>query len=159
MTADPAIAYERADLERLSLPEARYDLAYSSLALHYIAGLAGLLATVHRTLKPGGWLVFSCEHPLFTAPSRPGWVVDAGGRRTWPLDGYLSEGPRRTDWIAQGVIKQHRSVATYLSLVIQAGFALAHVEEWGPSDAQIAAHPDWAKERDRPPFLLVAARR
>lgn len=159
MTSDPAIAYERADLETLALPDAAFDLAYSSLALHYVVGLEALLATVHRAVRPGGWLVFSCEHPLFTAPGRPGWSVDGEGRRTWPLDRYLDEGPRRTDWIAAGVIKQHRSLATYLTLVIQAGFTLAHVEEWGPSAAQIAAHPDWAKERDRPPFLLVAARR
>jgi hypothetical protein len=36
---------------------------------------------------------------------------------------------------------------------------VTHVEEWGPTDAQIAAHPEWADERQRPPFLLVAAQR
>jgi hypothetical protein len=33
------------------------------------------------------------------------------------------------------------------------------MEEWGPNDAQIAAHPEWACERERPPFLLVSAGR
>jgi ubiquinone/menaquinone biosynthesis C-methylase UbiE len=32
-TADAAITYTRADMERLDLPEATFDLAYSSLAL------------------------------------------------------------------------------------------------------------------------------
>lgn len=158
-TTDPAITYVRADMERLDLPEASFDLAYSSLALHYIEDLAGLLARVHGALVPGGHLVFSMEHPIFTAPTHPGWVQAADGRRTWPVDGYLAEGPRVTDWLAKGVVKQHRMLGTCLNLLLRLGFALSHVEEWGPTEQQVAAHPDWADERQRPLFLLVAARR
>src|SRR5262249_44600909 len=50
MTSDAAIIYARADLERLDLRAASFDLAHSSLALHYINDLAGLLAIVHRAL-------------------------------------------------------------------------------------------------------------
>jgi SAM-dependent methyltransferase len=158
-TEDPAITYSRADLERLQLPAASFDLVYSSLALHYIEALDRLMATVHRSLVPGGRLVFSVEHPIYTAPAEPGWSVDAAGRRTWPLDGYLEEGPRSTDWLTRGVIKQHRTIATYLNLLLGLGFAISHVEEWGPTREQIAARPELADERQRPPFLLVAARR
>ena len=154
-TADTAVEYARADLERLALDEASFDLAYSSLALHYVERLADLLAVVHRALVPGGRLVFSVEHPIYTAPSRPGWSAD----RTWPVDGYLVEGPRSTDWLAKGVIKQHRSIGGYLNLLLDAGFALSRVTEWGPTDEQIAARPELAPERQRPPFLLVSARR
>ncbi len=157
-TADAAITYLEADMEGAKLPQAAFDLAYSSLALHYVEDLGGLLAKVHRALAPGGHLVFSVEHPIFTAPMQPGWsVVD--GRRTWPVDGYLCEGPRSTDWLAKGVIKQHRTLATYLNFLLQLGFALSHVEEWGPTDEQIAARPTLADERQRPMFLLVGARR
>jgi SAM-dependent methyltransferase len=158
-TADPAITYARADMERLDLTAASFDLAYSSLAVHYIANLDGLLAQVHRALGPGGSLVFSAEHPMFTAPDAPGWIVDAAGRRVWPVNRYLDEGPRSTDWLAKGVIKQHRTIGTYLNLLLRAGFALTHVEEWGPTKEQIARDPEFADERQRPPFLLIAARR
>jgi len=151
-TADPAIAYRQADLERLDLPPAAFDLVYSSLVLHYIEGLAGLLAGVRGALAPGGRFVFSIEHPLYTAPGNPEWIDG-----TWPLDRYLEEGPRTTDWLAKGVVKQHRTIATYLNALIAAGFTILRVEEWGPSDAQITAHPDWVSERQRPPFLLVSA--
>jgi SAM-dependent methyltransferase len=157
-TPGAAITYRRADLERLALEPAAYDLAYSSLALHYVADLAGSVAAVHRALVPGAAFVFSVEHPIYTAPSDPGWS-DATGRRTWPLDRYMDEGPRSTDWLAKGVIKQHRMLGTYLNALVGAGFALSHIEEWGPTAEQIAAHPEWADERQRPPFLLVAARR
>lgn len=158
-TLDKAISYERADLERLTLPAGSFGLVYSSLALHYVEGLKPLFESVHHALAPGGRLVFSVEHPLYTAPTRPGWVEDGTGRKTWPLDRYLEEGARSTDWLAKGVVKQHRTIATYLNRLIASGFTLEHLEEWGPTDAQIAAHPEWKIERDRPPFLLVAARR
>jgi SAM-dependent methyltransferase len=158
-TTDAAISYQQADLERLKLVEAGFDLAYSSLALHYVERLEALLATVHSALKPGGALVFSVEHPIYTAPSHPGWLASADGNRTWPVDGYLVEGPRTTDWLAKGVIKQHRTIGTYLNLLLRLGFSLMHVEEWGPTDAQIASRPALADERQRPPFLLVAARK
>jgi SAM-dependent methyltransferase len=156
---DPMVLYARADLERLALPAASFDCAYSALALHYIEDLAGLLATVHRALVPGASLVVSVEHPIYTAPTRPGWVVDAEGRRTWPVDRYLVEGPRVTDWLASGVVKRHRTIGTYLGLLIRLGFTIAHVEEWGPTEEQVAAQPELAEERDRPMFLLIAARR
>jgi len=86
-------------------------------------------------------------------------LVGAGGHETWPLDGYLMEGPRTTDWLAKGVVKQHRTIGTTLNLLIRLGFAISHVEEWGPTDEQIKVKPEWARERERPMFLLVAAGR
>ncbi|MGH7048130.1 MAG: class I SAM-dependent methyltransferase [Stellaceae bacterium] len=157
-TADPAIRYVSADLENFELPAMPFRLVYSSLAFHYLENLAPLIARVARSMAPGGSLVFSVEHPIFTAPIHPGWS-DAQGHRSWPVDAYLDEGPRKTDWLASGVVKQHRTIATYLNLLIGCGLALRHVAEWGPSPEQIAAHPAWADERRRPPFLLVAARR
>jgi SAM-dependent methyltransferase len=158
-TADAGISYVRGDLERVDLPEAQFDLVYSSLALHYIEHLADLFAQVHHSLVPGGRLVFSVEHPVFTAPTHPGWSLDREGRRAWPVDSYLCEGPRRTDWLTKGVIKQHRTFGTYLNLLLKQGFTPTHVEDWGPTDDQIAAQPSLAEERQRPMFLIVAARR
>ena len=37
--------------------------------------------------------------------------------------------------------------------------SVSHVEEWSPTDEQIAARPALDDERHRPRFLLVAARR
>ena len=158
-TEDPAITYARADMEQLELPPGSFDLVYSSLALHYVENLSGLMAQAYRSLVPGGALVFSVEHPIFTAPSEPRWSLNTVGGKIWPVDGYLDEGPRSTDWLATGVVKHHRTLATYINMLVRLGFAISHVEEWGPTDAQIAAHPDWADERQRPPFLLVAAAR
>jgi SAM-dependent methyltransferase len=158
-STDAAITYERADLDELSLPKARFDLAYSSLALHYVSDAARLFGTVHQALVPGGTFVFSTEHPIYMAPTHPGWSIDAAGRKTWPVDRYLVEGPRSTDWFAKGVVKHHRTIGTTLNLLIEAGFLIGHVEEFCPTQAQIAARPELAEELERPMFLLVQARR
>jgi SAM-dependent methyltransferase len=158
-SSDAGVTYARADLEKLELPEASFDLAYSLLAFHYIEDLTGLFANIHRALVTGGRLIFSIEHPIYMAPARPGWLLGADGREVWPLDGYLAEGPRTTDWLAKGVVKQHRTMGTTLNLLISLGFTVLHVEEWGPTDEQINTRPEWAKERERPIFLLIAAER
>jgi ubiquinone/menaquinone biosynthesis C-methylase UbiE len=157
--SDPAITYTRADMELLELPPVSFDVVYSSLALHYVQKLDRLMSIVCRSLAPGGSLVFSVEHPIFTAPSAPNWSTNSAGRKIWPVDSYLDEGPRKTDWLTQGVIKHHRTLATYINMLVRIGFAISHVEEWGPTPDQIAATPAWADARQRPPFLLIAARR
>ena len=158
-TADPAIRYERADLETLTLAEGVFDLVYSSLTLHYLENLRGVVEQVRHGLVPGGRFVFSVEHPMYTAPRRAGWIRDPNGCLAWPVNRYHEEGARSTDWLAKGVIKQHRTLARYVNLLIESGFTLARLEEWSASAAEVAAHPDWAGADERPSFLLIAAHR
>ncbi|WP_414447417.1 class I SAM-dependent methyltransferase [Burkholderia sp. 22PA0099] len=158
-TRGTSVAYRRGDLERLDLPAEAFDLVYSSLAFHYLENLAGLFAAIHRALVPGGRLVFSTEHPILTAPRHQGFRTDADGWRFWPIDGYQNEGPRVTHWLAEGVVKQHRTLGTLLNQLIGAGFTLDHLDEWGPTPEQIAAQPALAEERERPMMVLIAATR
>lgn len=158
-TADPAIVYRRADLDALELPERSFDLAFSSLALHYVEDLPRLLAVIARALVPHGVLVLSIEHPIYTATRSPGWLRTEDGSETWPVDHYLDEGRREVRWLVEGVVKQHRTLASHVNGLVEAGFAIERLEEFGPSDAQIAVHPEWAVERQRPMFLLLRAAR
>ncbi len=157
-TDDDGITYQQQDLDDFELPPGEFDLAYTSLTLHYLANLDGLFATVRRGLAPGGVVVASVEHPVFTAPITAEWIRDPDGRTVWPLDGYLREGPRVTEWLAPGVVKHHRTIDSYVSALLRHGFTLTHLHEWGPTDVQVLEHPDWEVERDRPPFLLFAGR-
>jgi SAM-dependent methyltransferase len=157
--SDAGITYDKTDLEQVGLPDASFDVAFSSLTFHYIEDLHRLLTKVHAALVPGGQLVFSAEHPVFTAPIRPGWSHDADDRKAWPLDSYLIEGPRVTDWLTNGVVKQHRTLGSYINLLLGVGFTISHVQEWGPTNEQIMAQPQLADELQRPTFLLVSARR
>jgi hypothetical protein len=62
-----------------------------------------------------------------------------------------------TDWITAGVVKQHRTIASYVNSLVAHSFQLTHLDEWGPDVAQIAEHPEWADEVHRPLFLLIGA--
>ncbi|ONG48977.1 SAM-dependent methyltransferase, partial [Pseudoroseomonas deserti] len=159
LTDDPGIAWRQADLETLALPPARFELAYSALAFHYLVDFARLAGMVHQALAPGGRFVFTIEHPVYMASTRPGWVAREDGDRAWPVDHYAEEGPRSTDWLAPGVIKQHRRLSTTVNALLAAGFALTGLDEWAPTPAQLAAQPALRDEMDRPMMLLVSARR
>ena len=71
---DPAIDWQRADLETLQLPLQQYDLAWSALALHYVEALPALLRNVFAALKPGGQFIFTAEHPIYTPLLSNTWM-------------------------------------------------------------------------------------
>ena len=149
----------RQPAQHSELPGAAFDLVFSSLTFHYLADLRRLFAQIYRALGAGGSLVFSAEHPIYTAPSEGKWSIAEDGRKTWPIDRYLVEGPRSRDWLTKGVVKHHRTIGTYLNTLIALGFEISHLDEWGPSDAQLLAQPSLAEERERPTFMLIAAAR
>lgn len=159
MTQSPKIAYQREDLETLRLPAETFDLAYSSLALHYLLDINGLFSTLYSALKPGGMLVFSAEHPVYTAPLKQGWMTNSEGHKSWPVSHYQQEGERISNWFAEGVKKQHRKLATWINTLIAADFVIEHVDEWGPDAAQIAANPALEEEKERPMIFLLSARK
>ncbi len=158
-TEDTGIGYRIADLESLDLPAGSFELAYSSLAFHYVEDFGRLTRAVHAALVKDAHLVFNIEHPVYMAAAQPQWIVDSHGHKTWPVNGYSREGKRTTDWLASGVIKYHRTVATTLNTLIDTGFAIRRVVEFAPSAEQIAAAPQLAEELERPMMLIVKAQR
>lgn len=159
MTKDPAIEYRQQDLEALQLPAASFDLVYSSLALHYIEDLDKLFATVYQALISGGQFIFTAEHPIYTAPKQQGWLVDDEGQKSWPVNSYQQEGKRISNWLAEGVIKQHRMLGTYINLLVQQGFTIRYLNEWGPSAQQIIDNPALDEEKERPMIFILAVQK
>lgn len=159
LNARAAVSYQRADLETATLPQQTFDLAFSGLALHYVADLPRLLNEVAHALTAGGILVASIEHPIYTSPRQPGWTEGAHGGKVWPVDGYFYEGRRETNWLAKGVIKHHRTIETLLNGLSEAGLGLERLVEYHPSPEQLAGGPELALELERPMFLMVRARR
>ncbi len=159
--AHPRVSYRRESIEDADFSPGAFDLVVSSLALHYVRDYAGLVGHIARWLTPGGLLVFSMEHPIYTArSSAEGWVVSPEGTRTaWALDHYPEEGPREHRWFVDGVRRYHRTISTLLNGLIDAGLAIERVVESAPSDEWLRDRPQDVDERRRPMFLLVRARR
>jgi Methylase involved in ubiquinone/menaquinone biosynthesis len=158
--AHERVAYLHAPIETVELPESSFDLAVSSLALHYVADYPAAVRRVRSWLKPGGLFLFSVEHPLVTAKAEmDGWVRDEDGRKLyWPVDDYAAEGRREQHWFVDGVVKYHRRISTLLNGLIAAGFAVERVEEPEATAEALRERPELADESRRPPFLLVRAK-
>jgi len=156
-TTSPAATYRRADLDTLELAPASAELIVSSLTFHYVADFPRLAGMLHRALTPGGDLVFSVEHPIYSARAVPEWAPAADGRQAFAIIDYALEGARTSNWIVDGVVKYHRSIATLLNTLADAGFVYRRLDEWRPDESQLATHPEWRDtELTRPMFLLVA---
>ena len=155
LTQDSRITYLLANIETLQLPAASVELVYSSLALHYVENFKAVCAMIRQLLVPDGHFIFSVEHPIFTAPSNPEWITNATGGKIWPLNNYFLEGKRITNWVTSGVQKQHRTISHYVNRLLDQGFQIIHLEEWGPNQQQISEQPDWSDELHRPLFLLI----
>jgi SAM-dependent methyltransferase len=154
------ITYECKNLETITLEPAAYDLVYSSLTLHYLSSIEPLFMQTFGSLRPNGRFIFSIEHPTMTAPSDPAFKRAENGHVFWPLNNYIEEGLRETEWLGtSGVKKYHRTVETYLMSLIKCGFVLTAVlESWdGMERSTTADKEDWGGHK--PFFLIVAAQR
>jgi SAM-dependent methyltransferase len=159
--AHPRVTYSRAAIEEIAFPPARFDLVVSVLAFHYVDDYAGLVRRIAAWLAPGGVVVYSTEHPVYTARMPgDGWALDDKGRRTgWGVDRYADEGAREETWFVPGVLKVHRMFATLLNGLLDAGLVIQRVVEPMPSEQWLRDHPQALDERRRPMFLLVRARK
>ncbi len=150
-TTDPTVEYAQQFAEDLRLPADSVDLVVSSLALHYVDDLAGLLGNVSSWLRPGGAFVATMEHPVVTAA--------AGGDNPsgWVVADYAVEGPRHTRWYTDDVIKYHRTTGSVVRSILQAGLTLTALEEPAPSAAAAQDRPDLQVHRQRPALLVLRA--
>jgi hypothetical protein len=95
---------------------------------------------------------------VFTALEAQDWHYGPGGERLhWPVDHYQQEGIRHTRWMADDVVKYHRTLATYINTLVDTGFRIARVVEPEPPPEMLAERPDFKDELRRPMFLLIAA--
>ena len=154
------IEYRRAAIEDIDFASESFDVVLSSLALHYVRDLDAAFARVFAVLKRGGDFVFSIEHPVFTALEKQDWFYGEDGEILHsPLDNYQDEGVRHSNWMADDVVKYHRTVSGVLNSLLSAGFALTRLAEPRPDPALLAERPELKLEGRRPIFRIVSARK
>lgn len=157
--ADKRITYQCAAMEDLCLDQEAFDIVISSLAFHYVEDYEGLINNIGRWLKPGGYLVFSVEHPTFTAYGSQDWIYDENGTILhFPVDNYYYEGKREAIFLGERTIKYHRTLTTYLDTLLTHGFALRRIVEPFP-DELMRQEPAMKEEMRRPMMLLVKAQK
>ncbi|KAF5593862.1 methyltransferase type 11 [Fusarium subglutinans] len=160
MTNHEDISYEHVNLDQVSFGgdmKNKYDLVHSSLVLHYLVNLDDLVKQVHNVLVPGGTFSFCIEHPIFTSTYHQDCIVDdKSGNTYWSLSYYPNEGTRKIHWLNSDVEKQHRTVTTYMNVLLTNGFEVTGFDEWFGSREMLASFGKYGV-RESPMFLLMSA--
>jgi SAM-dependent methyltransferase len=128
---------------------ATFDLVVSGLALDYARDWAAVFREFHRTLRPGGHLVFSSSHPLAD------FQIHGAGS-------YFRTERLTTVWSGFGVRVQvpsyRRPLAAILNPLLEVGFALDRLVEPKPTEEFRRVSPDEHRTLSRRPgFLCVRA--
>ena len=158
----PQITYECHSMDQVSLPEHSLDVALSSLAFHYLDthALERVFQMVRRALVPGGEFIFSAEHPVFTAYGSQDWYYDENGNILhFPVDRYFIEGERTANFLGEAITKYHRTLSTYMRLLLENGFTVTGLTEPQPSPELLDTVPGMRDELRRPMMLILKARR
>lgn len=155
----PDIEFLRGDMSDLSFIRRKYDVIFSSLALHYIEDFDALVKDVYNLLTPGGIFVFSQEHPLSTAPiGGSSWTKDADGNVLhYNLSDYTRCGKRTTRWFVDGVEKYHRTFSEIVNALVGAGFSIEKMLEPIPDEETVRRDSRWERYFHKPNFLLIKA--
>lgn len=108
MTSDDKITYLHVPMEEIEIPDNRFDVVISSLALHYVRSFSTVCHKIHNLLTSDGSFVFSVEHPIFTSRQEQAWHINNDGERVHrPVDHYQKEGIRNTTFLSEQVTKYH----------------------------------------------------
>jgi len=151
------VEYRCCAVEDVDYPSESFDIILSSLAFHYIKDYNSLVRNIYRMLTPGGMLVFTVEHPVFTAQGTQDWYYDEKGEILhFPVDNYYYEGERTAVFLGEKVIKYHRTLTTYLNTLLTHGFILNQIVEPQPPESMMDI-TGMKDEMRRPMMLVVSA--
>lgn len=157
---DDKIDYIQTPIEDISFDEDSYDVVISSLAFHYIKSFEQIVERVSECLVKGGYFVFSVEHPIFTAYGSQDWYYDeVGNILHFPVDNYFFEGERNASFLGESVTKYHKTITTYISGLLNAGFEITGVTEPQPTDEMLETIEGMKDELRRPMMLIISARK
>jgi SAM-dependent methyltransferase len=122
------------------IPLNYFDLVLSIYGLGWTTDLRATLALVNRYLRPGGCLVVSGEHPVYSC-------LEWNGANYAVSVPYFTEGPREhASWKGVPIIIQRRTLSTFVGQIIQAGLRIeAFVETPLNAAAATESHVDPAR--------------
>jgi len=153
------VEYRRMAMEDIDFPADEFDVVISSLAFHYTPDFGDICRRISRCLKSGGDLVFSVEHPVFSAEGTQDWAYLGEERAYWPVDRYFEEGKRDAVFLGEHVTKYHKTLMTYLNTLLTSGFTITGVVEPQPAGHLLDTVPGMRDELRRPMMLLVSAKK
>lgn len=157
----PNIQYINKSMTELTEITEKFDVVFSSLAVHYIEDFDKLVADIFNLLNQEGYFIFSQEHPLTTALLTQNYWTrnDENERIHYNLTTYALEGERKVTWIVDGVIKYHRTMSSIINSLSGVGFVIEKMLEPIPSNDIMEQYPSYKKYIHKPDFLLIKVKK
>ncbi len=164
------------DMEKLDFEDASFDLAYSSLAIHYLDDWTTALKEARRVLKPGGKYIFSSGHPIDSAMerfeddntrgSRLGrTILKSPDKRTIHGD-YLipdGDGVKAINGALGDHLRvriYHRPISKMIEHIVEAGFSIEKMVEPQPVPGMEEGDPyHFEQLRKIPTFMIWVLRK
>lgn len=151
------ISYIQSSIEDIDFQKNSFDVVISSLALHYVKDYDRLIQKISEMVKVGGQIIFTVEHPTFTAYGSQDWYYNEEGEILhFPVDNYYVEGKREAVFLGTTMTKYHRTLSTYLDTLVQHGFQIDRVLEPEPAEKRMA-DGSLNNEMRRPMMLIISA--
>ncbi len=160
-SARPNIEYMNISMTEISTLGESFDLVYSSLAFHYIEDFDKLMLDIAGLMNTGGMLLFSQEHPIYTASEngQGHYILDEHGNKSgYCFSHYQVPGRREDEWFVKGRVYYHRRFCDILNALTNAGFCIETVSEPVPDTEMIAKRPK-SDTLHKPLFLIIKARK
>ncbi len=132
-----------------------FDLAVSYIVLVDLDDYRRAIREAYRVLRPGGRFIVCNVHPIRSAAIEfHGWVSIGSRKLFYSIDNYTEEGHREFLWLGGPFLNMHRTLSSYVSAFLNAGFTLEALQEPIPSDEQLAQHPKFDAEYRVPHFII-----
>lgn len=150
-------------MENISSIKEKFDIVYSSLAFHYIKDFNKLIKNIYNLLKPNGFLVFSQESPLVSAPIFLNQTDEKktyiNGKRYNLLSDYCNEGERNNYWSGIQVTKYHRTYNTLFKTLLKNDFEILEAIDSYASQEAIKLCEKYVYQKDKPYFVFFKAKK
>ena len=146
--------YQVADVQDLTfIEDEAFDLAVSYLNQCDLPDFEANNREVFRVLRAGGRFIVANLHPMLSAVGK--WYrTDNGERQHVILDRYFDEGERHWKIMGVELTNFHRSLSTYTSGFLKAGFSIEAIAEPTLSGEQLALYPELHDESRVPNFII-----
>ena len=143
-----------ADVQDLNFIENEmFDLAVSYLNQCDVPHLDRNNQEVYRILKPGGRFIVANLHPMRSAVG--GWHrSDRGKKEHIILDRYFDESNRTWKMMGSEFTNFHRTLSTYISSFLNAGFGIEGIIEPTVNSEQLRDYPELDDELRVPNFIV-----
>ena len=155
------------DMELLDFPDASFDFAFASLAIHYLEQWSQALKEIYRVLQPNSYFLFSCNHPVTTAMRKTessevksikqlALISNKQEGTIEVIGDYLDRHEHNYGLIrSEGVTTWHKPFSEIIGESLAAGFSLDCLIEPRPLEKMREVSPKNYSRLNKVPFFLI----